>query len=85
MIRPKKIISHEKAETESGIFRGEISCRGETRHRCLRALFEGGRKAYRGTSLIRNRAPLGPYTRTMPRVLWWSWGGGLFLMSEVLL
>ena len=24
---------------------------------------------YRGTSLIRNRAPLGPYSRTMPRVL----------------
>ena len=25
---------------------------------------------YRGTSLIRNRAPLGPYSRTMPRALW---------------
>ena len=24
------------------------------------------------TSLIRNRAPLGPYRRTMHRVLWWS-------------
>ena len=21
----------------------------------------------------------------MPRALWWSWGGGLFLMSEVLM
>jgi len=38
---------------------------------------------YRGTSLIRNSAPLGPYSRNMPRALWWSWGGGLFLMSEV--
>ena len=38
---------------------------------------------YRGTSLIRNSAPLGPYSRTIPRVLWWSQGGGLFLMSEV--
>jgi len=28
--------------------------------------------AYRGTSLIRNNAPLGPYSRTMPRALWWS-------------
>ena len=28
--------------------------------------------AYRGTSLIRNSAPLGPYSRTMPRPLWWS-------------
>jgi len=27
---------------------------------------------YRGTSLIRNRPPLGPYSRTMPRLLWRS-------------
>jgi len=27
---------------------------------------------YRGTSLIRNSAPLGPYSRAMPRALWWS-------------
>ena len=27
---------------------------------------------YRGTSLIRNNAPLGPYSRTMPMALWWS-------------
>jgi len=39
--------------------------------------------SYRGTSLIRNSAPLAPYIRTMPRALWWSQGGGLFLMSEV--
>ena len=39
--------------------------------------------SYRATSLIRNRAPLGPYSRIMPRALWWSDGGGLFLMSEV--
>ena len=38
---------------------------------------------YRGTSLIRNSAPLGPYSRTMPRALWWSMGGVLFLVSEV--
>ena len=31
---------------------------------------------YRGTSLKRNSAPLGPYSRTMPRALWRSWGGG---------
>ena len=30
----------------------------------------------------RNSAPLGPYSRTMPRALRWSWGGGQFLMSE---
>jgi hypothetical protein len=38
-----------------------------------------------GTSLIRESAPLGPGSRTMPRALWWSWGGALFLMSEVTL
>ena len=34
---------------------------------------------YGGTSLIRNRRPLGPYSRTMPRALWWPYGGGCFL------
>ena len=37
----------------------------------------------RGTSLIRNRHPIGPYRRTMPRLVWRSLGGGRFLMSEV--
>jgi len=27
---------------------------------------------YRGTSLIRNSPPLGPYRRTIPRASWWS-------------
>jgi hypothetical protein len=34
------------------------------------------RHPYRGTSLMRNNASLGPYSMTMPRALWWSWGGG---------
>jgi len=38
---------------------------------------------YRGTSLIRNSAPLGTYSRTMPRVIWLPLGGVRFLMSEV--
>ena len=29
------------------------------------------RQRYRGTSLIRNSAPLGPYSRTKHRALWW--------------
>jgi len=41
------------------------------------------RRPYRGTSLIRNSAPLGTFSRNMPRALWWPLGGGLFLMSEV--
>ena len=40
---------------------------------------------YRGTSLIRNSPPLGPYRRTKPRAFWWSQGRRLFLMSEVTL
>ena len=35
------------------------------------------------TSLMINRIPLGPYSRTMHRALGWSLGGGVFLMSEV--
>ena len=27
---------------------------------------------YRGTSLIRNRHHVRPYSRNMPRLLWWS-------------
>ena len=27
---------------------------------------------YRNTSLIRNHLPVGPYSRAMPRALWWS-------------
>ena len=38
---------------------------------------------YRGTSLIRKRTPLGPYSWTLPRFLGESWRGGRFLMSEV--
>ena len=34
-------------------------------------------RAYRVTSLTRNSAPLGPYSRNMPWGLWWSWGGEL--------
>jgi len=40
-------------------------------------------RTYRGTSLIRNTPLLGTCSRTIPRVLWWSSGGGLFLMSKV--
>ena len=37
-----------------------------------------------GHLAYKNPPPLiGPYSRTIPRVLWWSSGGGLFLMSEV--
>ena len=37
----------------------------------------------RGTSLMRNSLPLGPYNRYMPRALCWSWGGKGCLMREV--
>ena len=35
-----------------------------------------GASLYRGTSLIRNCPPLGPYSRTMPKALWCPGGGG---------
>ena len=38
---------------------------------------------YRGTSLIRKRTPLGPYSRPTPRVLGGSEGVGRFLVTEV--
>ena len=43
----------------------------------------GSWAGYRGTSLIRNGALLGPYSRTVPRALWKPKGWGLFLMGEV--
>ena len=39
--------------------------------------------AYRDTLLIIKRTPLGPYHRSMPRILGGSYGGGRFLMGEV--
>ena len=41
------------------------------------------RQSYKSTLLTRNSAPLGPYSRTKHRALWWPLGGWLFLMSEV--
>ena len=38
---------------------------------------------YRGTSLIRNSVPPGPYSRNMPRAHGGPRGGGLVLMSDV--
>ena len=43
----------------------------------------GGRTL--GTSLIRNRTPLGPNRMPMPRVKRGSFGGGNFLMGDVAL
>ena len=37
---------------------------------------------YRGTSLTGTPPLLGPYSRTIPGVIWWSQGGWRFLMSE---
>jgi len=39
----------------------------------------------RSTSSLKKRLPVTPYSRSMPRVLGCSKGGGRFLMSEVLL
>ena len=51
---------------------GAISA-GATFHRIRSSL-----PSYRGPSLIGTPPPLRPYSRTIPRVLWWSQGGGCF-------
>ena len=38
---------------------------------------------HRGTSLIKDCPPIGPYSRNMHRALWRSLGGVQFVMSEV--
>ena len=40
-------------------------------------------EAYRGTSLMRNSGPLGPYHMTMPRALRCPPGGRGFLLTEI--
>ena len=42
-------------------------------------------KVHRDTSLMRNRLPLGPYSRTMPRALRGPQEGGGLLTSKVVL
>jgi hypothetical protein len=37
----------------------------------------------RGYLAYKKTPPLGPSSRLIPRDLWWSLGGGLFLVSEV--
>ena len=51
-------------------------------HACVRSVASWP-SGYRGTLLMGNTTLLGPYSRTVPRALWWSKGGGLFLLSEV--
>ena len=55
---------------------GDGACPWFTRSPCTQATRGFGSATgvprYRGTSLIRNSACLGPYSRTMPRALWWS-------------
>ena len=43
----------------------------------------GTAAVHRGTELIRNKTLLGPYKRTIPRVLGWCYREELFLMGEV--
>ena len=57
---------------------GALACAAEVHHRSY-----PHHKSYRGTSLIRNRPPPEPYTKTMSRALWWRCGVGHCLMREV--
>ena len=49
----------------------------------MRRAYPRNSPRYRGTSLIRNSAPPGPYSKTLHRALWWPSGRGLLQMSEV--
>ena len=52
-----------------------VRCSGFKRFRVQDVAEAPARRApsrYRGASLIRNRRPLGPYNRTIPRALWGS-------------
>jgi len=53
---------------------GALACAAEVHHRSY-----PHQKSYRGTSLIRHHAPLGPYTWTMPRG---AMGWGSFLCAR---
>ena len=59
-----------------------IQHRVQHRRRHLQGYLAHEKEQYRGTSMIRSSAPLGPYSRTTPRALWWPWVGGLFLMGS---
>ena len=48
----------------------------------LLLLSASSRLDYRGTSLIRKRHPVGPYSRTMTGVLGGGWGMGVFLWAR---
>ena len=41
------------------------------------------RDAVQGYLTHKKQRPLSPYSRTMPKALWWSQGEGLFPMSEL--
>ena len=70
---------------DAGVWSCECQARdgyGETppaRERDLAVAQQEKSERYRGTTLMRKRRLLGPYSRTKPEALWWSWGGGCFL------
>ena len=64
--------------------RAGVGAGGSAERRCSHNLaFTVLYVPYRGTSLTKNSACLGPYSRTGPKAFCWSWGGVLFLVSEV--
>ena len=46
--------------------RGFFSCRVQP------GTHKRGMRPYRGSSFIRNRTPLGPYSSPMPGAVWWT-------------
>ena len=56
------------ASSERG---ARVTTRGSYGHTSPTAVLVAPTTEYRGTLLIRKRHPPGPYTRTMPRDIWW--------------
>ena len=63
--------------------KAEVVLEGHTRRSGRLGVVAAGR--YRGTSLIRSRLTLGPFSRPLSGALRWSYGRRRFLMSEVTL
>ena len=84
--RRTPLTAAERARHTARVCRGQLPAIGTLRDSLSSAsqrVPHSEESVYRGTSLIRNQPPMGPYSSAMPRALWRSSGGGRLLTSEV--
>ena len=65
-------MSESQTQTQTPAIRIQVLRKIVRQDGVLRGLFQG----------FLNTTFLGPYSRTLPSVVWWFWGEELFLMSE---